>query len=230
IGRVFQFAAFVTEVPDVAVAAVDIFLAFLDGNFVLLGVSDGVFAGIDVPLAPRRDDPHVRCDGFVGQFESHLIVAFAGAAVGEAVGAELQRDFRLTLGDDGPRHRSAQQVRVLVNRAGAQRRPNVIADKFFAEVFDMGGRSARSERFLARGLEILLLADVADHGDDFAAIIFLQPGNDDGGVESSRIGEHDFFWLGQLYFHDSSLTYEFSQTGAPHAAPLQIRLEFYATG
>jgi len=51
-------------------------------------------------------------DGFVGQFEPHLVVAFAGAAVRKAVGAELQRNFRLALGDDGPGHGSAEQVGV----------------------------------------------------------------------------------------------------------------------
>ena len=60
VGGIFQLAAFVAEVPDVAVAAVNILLALLDGNIVLLRVGDGVFARIDVPLAPGRDDLHVR--------------------------------------------------------------------------------------------------------------------------------------------------------------------------
>ena len=33
--------------------------------------------------------------------------------------------------------------------------------------------------FLLRGFQIFLLADVADHGDHFAADTFLQPGNND---------------------------------------------------
>src|SRR5882762_6694116 len=142
VGRIFEFAAFVAEVPDVTVAAVDIFLALLDGNVVLLGVGNGVFTRINVPLAPRRNDLHVGRDGFVGQFEADLIVAFAGATVREAVGAELQRNFRLALGDDGPRHGSAEQISMFVNRSGAKRGPNVIADEFFAQVFDMRGGGA----------------------------------------------------------------------------------------
>ena len=35
------------------------------------------------------------------------------------------------------------------------------------------------------------MADVADHGDDFALIVFSQPRDDDGGVETSGIGEND---------------------------------------
>ncbi len=226
------------EVPNVAVAAVNVLLALLDGNVVLLGVGDGVFTRINVPLAPRRNNLHVGRDGFVGQFEADLVVAFAGAAVrkavgsklqrdfrlalgDDAVGSKLQRDFRLALGDDGPRHGSAEQISVLVNRSGAERRPNVIADEFFAQVFDVRGSGAGGERFLARGFEIFLLADVADHGDNFAGVIFLEPGDDDGGVQPAGIGEYDFFRFGQLCFHDSSLAFWRCRVGAQHAAPLQ---------
>ena len=59
VGRVrgiFEHAAFVAEVPDVAVAAVNIFLGLLDGNIVRLRVGDGFFARDDIPFAPGRDD------------------------------------------------------------------------------------------------------------------------------------------------------------------------------
>src|SRR5436853_1599433 len=48
VGRIFELAAFVTEMPDVAIAAVDVFLALLDGNVVLLGGGNGIFPPIDV--------------------------------------------------------------------------------------------------------------------------------------------------------------------------------------
>src|SRR5713226_2205334 len=201
IGGIFELAAFVAEVPDVAVAAVDIFFALLHRDIVFLRVGDGVFAGIDVPLAPRRDDLQIGGNGFVGEFETHLVVAFAGAAVGKAVSAEFQRDFGLTLAEDGAGHGGAEQISVLVDGAGAQRRPNVVADEFFAQVFDASGGGAGGERFFSRGFEVFLLADVADHGDDFALIIFFQPGNTDGGIEPAGVGEDDFFWLTELIVH-----------------------------
>ena len=194
------------QVPDVAVAAVDIFLALLDGNIVLLRVDDGVFARINVPLAPGGDDGDVRSDGFVCQFEAHLVVAFAGAAVGEAIRAKFQGDFGLALGNDRTRHRRTKQVSVFVDGARAQRRPDVMANKFFLQVFDIGRRCTGSESFLARGFQVLLLAHVANHGDDFAAVIFLEPRNDNGGVEAPRISEYDFFRFVLLRFHNSSLT------------------------
>ena len=90
IGGIFEFAAFVAEVPDVAVAAVDVFLALLDLHVVFRGVGDGVFSRIDVPFAPRGDDLNVWRNSFVGQLETDLIVPFSGAAVRETVGAELE--------------------------------------------------------------------------------------------------------------------------------------------
>ncbi len=161
-----------------------------------LRVGNGVFAGIDVPLAPRRDDLYIGRDGFVRQFETHLVIAFAGAAVREAVGAEFQCNLGLAFGDDGPRHGSSQQISVFVNGAGAERRPNVVAHKFFAQIFNERGGCAGGERFFAGGFQVFLLADVADHGDNFAAIIFLEPRDDDGGVQSAGIGEYNFFRFG----------------------------------
>src|ERR1700756_4783001 len=93
---------------------------------------------------------------------------------------------------------------MLVDGAGAERGPNVVSDKFFAQIFDIGAGGAGGERFLARGFEIFLLADVADHGDDFALIIFLQPRDDDGRVEPAGIGEDYFFGLTELLVHFAS--------------------------
>ena len=137
VGRIFQLAAFVAQVPDVAVAAVNVLLRLLDGHVVRLRVGDGVFPRMDRPFAPGRDDPQARRDGFVGQLEAHLVVALARAAVREAVRAELERELRLPLRQHRPRHRSAQQILVLIDGSGAQRRPDVLAHKLFAQIFDV---------------------------------------------------------------------------------------------
>jgi hypothetical protein len=53
----------------------------------------------------------------------------------------------------------------------------VPSQKFFAQIFDRRGRSARGQRFFLRGFQIFLLADVADHGNHFATVRFPEPGN-----------------------------------------------------
>ena len=125
--------------PDVAVAAVDVFLALLHRNVVLVRVGNGVFAGIDVPFAPGSNDLDTGRNCFVSQFKTDLIIALTRAAVRETIGTECQSNFRLALGDDGPRHGSAEEIGVFVNRSGAERRPDVVPHKFFSEIFHMRG-------------------------------------------------------------------------------------------
>ena len=115
VGRIFQFAAFMRDVPDIAIAAVDLGGRLRDRHVVLLRVFDSVFARNDVPLAPRSDHVQVRRDGFIGQLKPHLIVALAGAAVRQGIAARFQRNFRLPLGKQRPRNRRTQQIFVLVD-------------------------------------------------------------------------------------------------------------------
>src|SRR5258708_39407878 len=149
VGGIFELAAFLAKVPGVAVAAADGFLALLHGDFVGFGVSDGVLARIDVPFAPRRNDLQMGRNRFVGELEANLIVALAGAAMREAVSAKFQRKFRLALCQHGPRHGSAEEIRVFLDRARAERWPNVIAHKLFTQVFNICGGSSCRKRLTA---------------------------------------------------------------------------------
>jgi hypothetical protein len=127
----------------------------------------------------------------------------------ETVGAKFQRDFSLALCDNGARHRRAEQIRVFVDGARAERRPDVVAHEFFAQILNGRARCSGCQRLFVRALQIFLLADVAYHGDHFAAVvIFLQPGNDDRRIESAGIGEHYFFRFRLLLFHVSPLCCE----------------------
>ena len=46
------------------------------------------------------------------------------------------------------------------------------------------------------GIEFIALADIGAAGNDFAAIVMLlEPGNDNGGVQTARISEYDFLDL-----------------------------------
>src|SRR5215467_10506659 len=69
-----HMASLGAQVPDIAVATVNVLLALLNRHLVLFRVGDGVFARIDRPLAPRRNDLQVRGDRLVGEFETHLVV------------------------------------------------------------------------------------------------------------------------------------------------------------
>ncbi len=78
---VFEHAALMAQMPDVAVARVNVRIGLFDGHVMRAGIIDGVLARVDGPLAPRRDDFHSRRDGLVSQLEPHLVVPLSGAAV-----------------------------------------------------------------------------------------------------------------------------------------------------
>ncbi|MDF3017400.1 MAG: hypothetical protein K0R44_2625 [Thermomicrobiales bacterium] len=135
----------------------------------------------------------MRRECLVGQLEPYLVVAFAGAAMGDGVGAFEERDLDLVLGDDRPRHRGAEEVLPLVDRPGTQRGEGVLAEELFTGIDDIGPRRATGKSLGFDLGEVVGLADVNRSGDDFAvAVLFLQPGDDAGGVETSRVGEDDF--------------------------------------
>ena len=127
VGRIFERPAFVRDVPDIAVAAVDLGGRCRDRHVVLAGVLDGVLARNDVPFAPWRDHRQLRRQRLVGQLEADLIVALAGAAVRQGVAAGGERDFHLLLGQQRPGDRGAEQILVLVDAAGAHQLPEILA-------------------------------------------------------------------------------------------------------
>ncbi len=73
--------------PQVLVLGVVGLTVDLQGDVVCLGVVDLLVTALDVPLTPRSDDGHVRSQCLYGQLETNLVVALAGAAVADGIGA-----------------------------------------------------------------------------------------------------------------------------------------------
>ncbi len=63
VARIFQFPALVADVPEIAVAAVNFLPAGFDGNSPLLRVVETIFARLQIPLPPWRDDFQLRSQG-----------------------------------------------------------------------------------------------------------------------------------------------------------------------
>ena len=106
------------------------------------------------------------------ELEAHLVVALAGRAVGDRVGADLVGDLDQALGDQRTRDRSAEQVVALVLRIGAEHREDVVAHEFLAQVLDEDvlGLDAEHLRLAPRRLQFLALAEIGGEGDDLAAV------------------------------------------------------------
>ena len=109
----------------------------VDGDAVLVGVREQLLARQQVPFAPRRDDADVRLERVRAELEADLVVALAGGAVRDRVGAGLRRDLDEPLGDQRARDRRAEQVLALVDGIGAEHRKHEVADEFLAQVLDV---------------------------------------------------------------------------------------------
>ena len=175
-------------------------LVLRDRDLVLLGKGDERLARAQLPFPPRRDHGHVGLERVIAELEAHLVVALAGRAVGDGVGANLLRDLDLALGDQRPRDRGAEEIRPLVERVRPEHGKDVVAHELFAQILDedVVRLDTEKQRLLARGLDLLALAEVGGEGDHLAAVGGLQPFQNDGGVEAAGIGEHHLFHLALL--------------------------------
>src|SRR5258708_3866132 len=104
-----------------------------DGDLVHVGVFEQPRARGQVPFAPRRDDLDVGRERVIAEFETDLVVALAGGAVGHRVGADLAGNLDLALGDQGAGDRGAEQVLAFVESVGAEHRKDEIADEFLTQ-------------------------------------------------------------------------------------------------
>ena len=157
-----------------------------------LGILDLFLTGLDVPDTPRSDDGHVGSEVLDRQLETNLIVALAGTAVADRVGAFLESDLDKTLRDAGTRGRGTQQV-FLIDSARLHGGDDEIVDILLGLVEDIELGRAGLERFFLQTLELVVLTDVAGYRDDLAVIVVLfEPRDNDGCVQTARISENDF--------------------------------------
>ena len=130
LGRVAEIldpAALRGAAPEVVVDRVGGDLgAALDRDAVLAGVGDLLLAA-HLPGAHRRDRLQLRRQGRHGRLDPHLVVALAGAAVGDRVAAAAARVLDRQLGDQRPAERGEQRVAAAVERVGLDRRDDEVA-------------------------------------------------------------------------------------------------------
>ncbi len=184
------------DVPEVLVARVQLGLVDpLERDLAGAGVGERVLPGADVPLSPRDDDVEVGSQRRVRELEPDLVVALPGAPVREGVGADLDGDLDLALGEQWTRHRGAEQILAPVDRADLERRPDVLLDELLAQVLAEERGRPRREGLLLEAFEAALLADVSGHADDLGPVALLEPRHDHRGVEPARITEDDLHRL-----------------------------------
>ena len=89
-----------------------------DGDSLLCRIVQQIISALEglVELwnAPRGDDLDGGLESIKGEFESNLVVAFAGATMGDVLAAFLLGDFDLSASDDGAGKGCTEQVDVFV--------------------------------------------------------------------------------------------------------------------
>ena len=199
LGRVFQNLALGRGVQQVCVNREGRLAALVlgDRNLVRLGKFQKLGARGQIPQPPGRDDLDGRVKCRDTQLEPDLIVALAGRAMGHGIGAGFLRDADQMFGNQRPGDRGAQEIKPLIKRIGPEHREHEIAHEFFAQIDDVDvlRRNAHQLGLLARRLQLFALAQIGGEGHHLAAIFGLQPFQDDRGVQTARIGKHDFLGL-----------------------------------
>ena len=200
--RVLKDARLIGDVQEIAVHRIGLLERGLDGNPVLCAVGDHLGAareqvaiGLDLP---RRDDLELGCERHVGELEAALVVALARGTVRDGVGLFLLRDVHLCLGNERTGDRGAEVILALVNRVGPDHRVDEVAGEFLDEIEGVVFGSAGLQGLLVQALKLLFLTDISCKGDDLGVVSFLEPFDDDGGVEASRICEDDLHDRGRI--------------------------------
>ena len=194
------------QVPQILVLGVVGLAADLQRDVVGLSVVDLLVAGHDVPLTPGGDDLQLGSKALDGQLETHLVVALAGAAVADGVGTLGLGDLHQLLGDNGAGEGGAQQVGLILG-VGHDGGDDDVVHHLVGQVGHDQLAGAGLEGLLLQTFQLGALTHIAGDGDDLGiTVVFLQPGNDDRGVQTAGIGEDHFLDL--LISHDVFLLCE----------------------
>ena len=128
-----------------------------------LGIVDLFVTRLDFPLSPRRDDRHIGCKAFDGQFKPNLIVSLAGCAVCDGVCSLSQCDLSQLLADHGPRERGAEQIFFIfcVHHDG---RDDDLITHFVREISDNQLACAGLDGLFLQAAQFRTLADVRRYG------------------------------------------------------------------
>ena len=126
-----------------------------------------------------------------GELEAELVVSLPRAAVDDRLGSDVERDLRDGLGDDRSRERRYERVLALVQRVRDDRACALLVGERVLAVDEEDVVGVRGSRTCDRLLEVELLPDVDEHGDDLveAVPVLLQPGEDAARVEPARVGD-----------------------------------------
>ncbi len=188
--EVLDHAALAGAAPEVVVDRVGALDARRHRDAVLERVGDLLVAA-HLPLPDRRDDLQVGGDRRDRRLDAHLVVALAGAAVGDGVGAVGVRGLDGQLGQQRTAEGGEQRVAALVAGVGQDRRRHVVARELLLGVHHQALHGAEVDGLLAHGVEVVgRLPEVDAERDHLGVVLVLDPLEHHRGVQAARVQQH----------------------------------------
>ena len=94
----------------------------------------------------------------------------------------------------GRAQRRGDGVNTLVEGVGLEGGEDELADEFITDIGDVRANCAGIEGALPNLLQVIDVAEVGRQRDDIVAVVFLDPSDGDGCIETAAVGEDDFVW------------------------------------
>ena len=108
-------------------------------------------------------------------------------------------DLHYALGDDGTRKGRAQHI-LFILRSRLDGGDDIVVHELVREVLDVELGSARFQRLFLKPFELVRLPHVAGDRDDLAVVVvLLEPGDDDGSVQTAGVCQHNFLYLALVH-------------------------------
>ena len=102
------------------------------------------------------------------------------------------RNLHHPLGDEGAGNARPEKILAFVERPGLDHRENEFARELLTQVVHLAECRTRGQRLDLQAVEFLLLTHVRAERDHFRPVRFLQPTQNDRGIQPARISDDDF--------------------------------------
>ena len=143
--------------------------------------------GPEGPFPPGCDDGHARVERHVRQLKPDLVIALARGPVRDGIGPFLPSNVDLALGDEGPGDGGAQEIAALIHGIAPQHGKHVLFDEDLPEVLHPDLRRSDRDGFGFDRLEVFSLPKIRAKGHHGAAVGLLEPPEDHGRVQATRV-------------------------------------------
>ena len=154
-----------------------------------------------MPIAHGRDDFEFGCQSSQGHLETYLIVARRRAAMRDAAGAKLARHQRDGLRLHDALGADAERVQLPASHVAHDQKAQHLLEVIGARIDLVVLARAKGEGSFMQsaGRGRIDATRIHRDGDDRPLVLLLEPGNEERGVETARIGENDGLGHGRSF-------------------------------